>query len=54
MVTSEYNMHGNLIYPSDSVKDLGVFIDEKLKFHTHTASIIAKASCTLDMDKTKG
>ena len=51
----EYNIHGNLISPSDSVKDLGVFIDDKLKFHIHTASVIAKAiyvyNCTLAMDE---
>ena len=44
---SEYNIHGNLISPSNSVKDLGVFIDDKLKCHIHTASIIAKANRTL-------
>ena len=38
-----YNIQGNLISPSDSVKDLGVLIDDKLKFHTHTASVTAKA-----------
>ena len=44
---SEYNIHGNLISLRDSIKDMGVFIDDKLKFHTHAASMIAKANCTL-------
>ena len=29
---------------SDSVKDLGVLSDDKLKFHAHTASVTAKAN----------
>ena len=33
----------------DSIKDLGIIniIDDKLKFHAHTVSVIAKANCTL-------
>ena len=38
------NIQGNLVPPSDSVKDLSVLLT---KFHAHTASIIAKANCTL-------
>ena len=37
---------GNLVPPSDSVKDLGVLIDNTLKFHVHT-TVIAKANHTL-------
>ena len=40
----QYNIQGNLISPSDSVKDQVVLIDDKLKFHAHTASVIAKAN----------
>ena len=40
----QYNIQGNLISPSDSVKDFGVLIDDKLKFHAHTASVTAKAN----------
>ena len=42
-----YNIQGNLIPPSESVKDLGVIIDDKLKFHDHVASVTAKANRTL-------
>ena len=42
-----YNIQGNLILPSESVKDLGVIIDDKLKFHDHVTSVTAKASRTL-------
>ena len=41
------NIQGNLVPPSDLVKDLGVLIDDKLKFYAHTASVIAKANRTL-------
>ena len=41
------SIHGDLISPSDSVKDVGIFIDNKLKFHTQTASIIIKVIRTL-------
>ena len=37
---------GNLVPPSDSVKDLGVLIDNTLKIHVHT-TVIAKANRTL-------
>ena len=40
----KYNIQGNLISPSHSVKDHGVLIDDKLKFHAHTASVTAKAN----------
>ena len=43
----QYNIQGNLVPPSNSVKDLGVLIDHKLKFHAQTASVIAKANRTL-------
>ena len=42
-----YNIQENLVPPSDSLKDLGVLIDHKLKFHAHTSSVIAKANRTL-------
>ena len=41
---SPYNIQGKSISPSDLVSDLGVLIDDKLEFHTHTASVTAKAN----------
>ena len=38
---------GNVISPSVSVKDPGIIIDRKFKFHTHTAAVTAKANGTL-------
>ena len=46
-----YNIQGNLICPSESVKDLGVITDDKLKFHDHVTSVIAKANRSLAIIK---
>jgi len=43
----EYNMQGTKISSSDTIKDLGIHIDNNLKFHFHTASVILKANRTL-------
>lgn len=43
----EYNINGTTISSSDTIKDLGVLIDENLKFHSHTASVITRANRTL-------
>ena len=43
----EYNIQENVISPSDSVKDLGIFIDNQLKFHAHTTTVVAKVNRTL-------
>ena len=45
------NTQDNLILPSESVKDLGVIIDDKLKFHDHITSVTAKANRTLTVIK---
>ena len=39
-------MHANetILTPSDSVKDLGVLIDDKLKFHGHSSLVASKAN----------
>ena len=36
---------------SDTIKDLIVLIDDSLKFHAHTTSVIAKANQTLAIIK---
>ena len=40
----EYTINGNVIKACDLVKDLGVQIDSKLKFHNHTTVVIKKAN----------
>ena len=45
----QYNIQGNSISPSDSFRDLGVPIDDKLKFHAHTTSVTAKAHYILPL-----
>ena len=46
----EYNIQGTQISSNDTIKDLGVLIDDNLKFHAYTTvrtSVIAKANQTL-------
>ena len=44
----EYNIiEGITITSADTIKDLGVIIDNNLKFHTHTESVTSKANRTL-------
>ena len=43
----EYNIQGTQMSYSDTIKDLGVLIDDNLKFHAHTTSDIGKANRTL-------
>ena len=40
----EYNIQGTQISSSDTIKDLGILIDDNLKFHACTTSVIAKPS----------
>ena len=40
----EYTIDSNLIKACDLVKDLGVQIDSKLKFHNHTTVVTKKAN----------
>ena len=40
----EYNINGVVISPSNLVKDLGVLIDNKFKFHNHSSVVASKAN----------
>jgi len=40
-------MQGTIISSSDTIKDLGIYIDNNLRFNFHTASVISKANRTL-------
>ena len=42
----EYNIQGIAIISTDTIKDLGVIIDNNLKFHAHTESVTFKANRT--------
>ena len=50
-IITAHNIQGNLIFPSESVKDLGIIIDNKLKFHDHVTSVTAKANRILAVIK---
>jgi len=41
----EYNIQGTTM--SDTIKDLGIHIDNNLKFHAHTSSVVSKVNHTL-------
>ncbi|XP_065904062.1 pro-epidermal growth factor-like [Dysidea avara] len=43
----EDNIQCTIISSNDTIKDLGVLIDNNLKFHAHTASVISKANRSL-------
>ena len=43
----ECNIQGITITSTDTIKDLGVIIDNNLKFHAHTESVTSKANRTL-------
>jgi len=43
----EYLIDGTIISPKNVVKDLGILIDHKLKFHYHTSTITKKANSIL-------
>ena len=40
----EYNINGVVVSPSNLVKDLGVLIDNKFKFHNHSSVAASKAN----------
>ena len=40
----EYNINGVVISPGNLVKDLGVLIDNKFKFHNHSSVVASKAN----------
>ena len=44
-------MNGHMLEISDNEKDLGVIIDDKLKFHIHTATATKKANQILGIIK---
>ena len=39
----QYTMNGNPLVKTSAEKDLGVTVDEHLKFHVHTARVVSKA-----------
>ena len=45
--SGNYHIGGSVILPSDSVKDLGIFIDNQIKFHEHSSIVAGKANRTL-------
>ena len=47
MEYGEYNIQGTTISSSNIIKDLGIHVDNNLKFHAHAASVISKANHTL-------
>ena len=49
IMVMQYNMQGTIISSNDTIKDLGIHIDNNLKFHFHTASVISKANRTLSI-----
>ena len=42
-----YFMNGQPLPTVNVEKDLGVYVDSQLKFHHHTAAVIARANCIL-------
>ena len=42
-----YSINGIQISPNDSIKDLGIIVDNQLKFHEHADSVVTKANRTL-------
>ena len=46
-----YTLNGHMLEISDNEKDLGVIIDDKLKFHIHTATATKKANQILGIIK---
>ena len=42
-------MDGNLLKEVSEEKDLGIIIDKKLKFHSHTALVVNKANRMLGL-----
>ena len=46
-----YTLNGHMLEISDNEKDLGVIINDKLKFHIHTATATKKANQILGIIK---
>ena len=42
-----YHIDGSVTLPSDSVKDLGILIDDQFKFHKHSLIVAGRANRTL-------
>ena len=40
----EYNINGVVVSPSNLVKDIGVLIDNKFKFHNYSSVVASKAN----------
>lgn len=49
--TPTYILYGIVIQPAQSVKGLGVVIDQDLKFHKHTSLVTNKANGVLGLIK---
>ena len=43
----EYTIDGSVMISSDTVRDLGVPIENKLKFHDHVSTVTKRANCIL-------
>ncbi len=46
---AKYMMDGTTLESVTEEKDLGVLIDDKLKFHKHVSAAVSKANHTLDI-----
>ena len=40
----EYTIDGSVIISNDTIRDLGVLIDNKLKFHDHVSTVTKRAN----------
>ena len=47
IIEGKYNMNGHILKKSDCEKDIGVYIDSKLKFETHINKAVNKANSIL-------
>ena len=47
----EYTLNGQVLESTEAEKDLGVMVDDKLKFHIHTAFAVKKANQMLGVIK---
>ena len=50
-VKSDYNMDGTILEKVKEEKDLGIIVDDALKFHKHVSAAVLKANQTLGIVK---
>ena len=43
----EYSINGNILHLKDNYKDLGIIVDNSLKFHLHIRSVVQKVGGTM-------